>query len=264
MPRRSIVGPGVSFGRWTTGSAPDIDSDIYLSADLYRRNARGIASYLFGSAMARESAWILARSIKPLEPVVARLTTGTLFTFPIPRIDDLNTLRPDFDASGFYNAKKPMAAFTRITDPVRSRYLAEGYDYDAMVRAFEHDAIGLIENNPEVKFDIYFPPYSILQFVTMRDASPATLKAVYDFSAYAAPRLMQFPNVSLHDFRVAREITHDLGNYGDVIHHSPDVDLKVLSLLAEGKYAVDRAAPTASLERLKRQVEAYRVDNVER
>jgi hypothetical protein len=25
-----------------------------------------------------------------------------------------------------------------------------------------------------VKFDIYFAPYSILQFVAMRDASPAT------------------------------------------------------------------------------------------
>jgi hypothetical protein len=76
--------------------------------------------------------------------------------------------------------------------------------------------------------------------------------------------LTQFPNVTLHDFRVAREITHDLNNYGDVVHHSPAIDLKVLSLLAEGKYAVDRAAPTASLDRLKAQVEAYRVDGVER
>jgi hypothetical protein len=100
--------------------------------------------------------------------------------------------------------------------------------------------------------------------VAVRDASPATLKVVYDFSAYAGQRLMQFPNVSLHDFRAAREITHDLNNYGDVIHHSPAIDLKVLSLLAERKYVVDRAAPTASLERLKAQVEAYRVDNVER
>ena len=115
-----------------------------------------------------------------------------------------------------------------------------------------------------MKFDIYFPPYSILQFVAMRDASPPTLKTVYDFSAYAFPRLMQFPNVSLHDFRVAREITHDLGNYGDVIHHSPAIDLKVLSLLAEGKYLVDRAAPTGWLERLKAQVAAYRVGDVER
>ena len=88
-------------------------------------------------------------------------------------------------------------------------------------------------------FDIYFPPYSILQFVAMRDASPATLKIVYDFTAYAFPRLTKFPNVSLHDFREAKEITHDLDNYGDVIHHSPAIDLKILSMLAERKYVVD-------------------------
>src|SRR6266436_134950 len=249
---------------WIFRDAPDIDHDIYLPADLYRRNTRGITEYLFSGAMARESLWIVARSIPPLEPLVARLTTGVLFKFPISRVDDINTLRPDFDVAGFYNAKKALAAFTRITAPVRSAYLAEGYDYDAMVRVFEHDAISLIEKNPDVKFDIYFSAYSILHFVAMRDASPATLKAVYDFSAYALPRLTQFPNVTLHDFRVAREITHDLSNYGDVIHHSPAIDLKVLSLLAEGKYAVDRAAPTASLDRLKAEVEAYRIDNVGR
>ncbi len=249
---------------WIFRDAPDIDHDIYLPADLYRRNAKGIAEYLFSGAMARESLWIVARSIPPLEPLVARLTNGMLFKFPISRVDDINTLRPDFDVAGFYNARKALAAFTRITDPVRSAYLTEGYDYDAMVRVFEQDAIGLIEKNPDVKFDIYFAPYSILQFVAMRDASPATLKAAYDFSAYALPRLMQFANVTLHDFRVARKITHDLGNYGDVLHHSPAIDLKVLSMLAEGKYAVDPAAPTASLDRLKAQVEAYRVGDVER
>src|SRR3982074_939991 len=114
-----------------------------------------------------------------------------------------------------------------------------------MVKTFDRDAIGLIENNPDVKFDIYFTPYSILQFVAMRDASPATLKIVYDFSNYASRRLAQFPNVRLFDFRVAKEVTHDLTNYGDVIPHSPAIDLKVLSWLAAGDYVVSRAAPTA-------------------
>ena len=43
---------------WIFRDAPDIDHDIYLPADLYRRNAKGIAGYLFSGAMARESAWI--------------------------------------------------------------------------------------------------------------------------------------------------------------------------------------------------------------
>jgi hypothetical protein len=66
--------------------------------------------------------------------------------------------------------------------------------------------------------------------------------------------------VRLYDFRAVQEVTHDLGNYGDVIHHSPTIDLKVLSWLAEGKYRVEPSAPVASLERLKAQVEAYRLE----
>jgi hypothetical protein len=260
QPRRVIW----QMDDWIFRDAPDVDADIYLPADLYRRNVGGIARYLFSGSMARESLWILARSIPPLQPVVARLTNGVMFKFPIASVDDINILRPDFDVPGFYNAKQAMAAFTRITDPVRSSYLAVGYDYDAMVRRFEHDAVELIAKHPDATFDIYFPPYSILQFVAMRDASPATLKTVYAFSAYALPRLAQLPNVRLHDFRSVSEITHDLNNYGDVIHHSPAIDMKILSMLAEGKYLLNPAAPTASLDQLKTQVEAYRVDNIER
>ena len=185
-----------------------------------------------------------------------------LFRFTFAEVDDINTLGPDTDISEAYNARKALAAFAHITDPVRSAYLAQGYNYDAMVRDFERDAVGLIAKNPDVQFDIYFPPYSILQWVAMRDASPATLKIVYDFTAYASRRLTQFANVSLFDFRATKEVTHDLDNYGDVIHHSPAIDLKVLSWLAEGTYRVDPAAPMASLDRLKAQVEAYRPDNI--
>ena len=68
--------------------------------------------------MARESLWILARSIPPLQPIVARLTTACMFKFPIADVDDINALRPDFDVAGFYNAKK---AHRRVQAHHRSR-----------------------------------------------------------------------------------------------------------------------------------------------
>src|SRR6476661_4816134 len=67
---------------WIFRDAPDVDSNPFLPANLYRRNARGLGEYLFSGAMARESLWILARSVKPFEKTVARLTTGVLFKFP--------------------------------------------------------------------------------------------------------------------------------------------------------------------------------------
>jgi hypothetical protein len=245
---------------WIFHDAPEPDSDIYLPSGLYKRSFAGLAGYLLSGQMARESLWILARSLPPLQPAVARLTSDLVFKFPIADVDDINALHRSFDVAGFYNAKNALASFRRAIDPANRALIAAGYDYDAMVRNFERDAIGLIAANPDVKFDIYFPPYSILHLVAMRDASPSTLKIVNDFSAYAAPRLLQFSNVTLHDFREAKEITHDLNNYGDIIHHSPTTDVKVLQLLAERKYVVNAAAPLASLQRLKAQIEAYRVD----
>jgi hypothetical protein len=244
---------------WIFGGAPDVDAISYFPADLYRGNARGIAGYLLSGATTRESLWVLARSVWPLQKPPLGLVSDSAIKFSIPRVDDIFSLAPDFDVSAEYNAGKARASFRRITDPVRSAWLAVGFDYDAMVRNFEQDTVGLIAGHPDVRFQIYFPPYSILQFVALRDASPAALQIVYDFAAYASRRLVQFPNVQLQDFRAARDITHDLGNYSDVIHHSPAIDLKVLSFLAEGKYLVDRAAPTAALEQLEAQVKAYRL-----
>jgi hypothetical protein len=246
---------------WIFHDAPDIDANAHLPADLYRGNAKGLASYLLSGAMAREALWIAARSIPPLEPIVAPLTNETLFKFPLSRADDINTLGPGDDAGAMYHAERAMAAFRYITDPVRSRYLKDDTDYDMKVRVFERDAVGLIRANPSVTFDIYLPPYSILQWVALRETSPETLQSVYAFSAYFCRRLMDFPNVRLFDFRPVSDVTHDLNNYSDVIHHSPAIDLKVLSWLAQGKYRVDAATPTALLDQLKAQVEAYRLTN---
>src|SRR6202000_1510567 len=164
----------------------------------------------------------------------------------LANVDDINALPADEDIGALYNAKRAMAAFRYITDPVRSKYLLDDHDDDMKVLVVERAAVGLIRAHPEVTFDIYLPPYSILQWVALRETSPETLKSVYAFSSYFCRRLMELPDVRLFDFRAVNEVTHDLSNYSDVIHHSPAIDLKVLDWLAQGKYRVDAAAPTAA------------------
>jgi hypothetical protein len=176
-------------------------------------------------------------------------------------VNEINTLPPYTDLSTFYNSAKVRASFEhylKFPGEIRA-----GYDYEAMVRNFDENALSVIKNNPDVNFRVYFPPYSILQFVAMREIAPDTLQLVYKFSAYVIHRLLLLPNVTVYDFRDASEITHDLHDYLDTIHHSPAIDLKVLSSMAAGDHLVTRDAPTASIERLKRQVEVYRVDKIE-
>ena len=198
----------------------EIDADIYLPADLYRRNAKGIAGYLFNGAMARGRCGYWRGRFRRWRRTVARLTTGVVFKFPIAEVDDLNTLSPKLDPSQIYNARAMVAAFTRATAPQRRIYLTEGYNEDEMVRNFERDAIALIEQHPDVTFDIYFTPYSILQFVAMRDFSPATLEIAYRANSYMLRRLAQFPNVKVYDFRDAKG---DHARSQQLFRHDPSI-----------------------------------------
>ena len=246
---------------WIFRNAPAIDADVYVPADLYRMNAKGVAGYLFSLETAREAMWIALRGFKRLEMVAHGLSAAQYLKFQEDNLNELNAFPAYIELSTAYNSAKARASFAHYLKAPGE--IEAGYDYAAMVSNFERDAVGVIAAHPDVTFDIYFPPYSILQFVSMREASPATLKIFYDFSVYANRRLTSLPNVRLFDFRDAKEITHDLNNYADVIHHSHTIDLKLLSYLASGDHLVSREAPTASIERLKAQVEAYRIDNEE-
>jgi len=243
---------------WIFRNAPAIDTDVYLPADLYRMNTKGVATYLFSLETAREALWIALRGISRLDTVAHGLSAAQYLKFQLDNLNEVNAFPASIELSTAYNSAKARASFAHYLKAPGE--IAAGYDYAAMVRNFERDAIGLITGHPDVTFDIYFPPYSILQFVSMRDASPGTLKISYDFAGYANRRLTSLPNVRLFDFRDVTEITHDLNNYADVIHHSHTIDLKLLSYLASGDHLVSREAPTASIERLKVQVAAYRLN----
>ena len=114
---------------WIFGDAPDIDHNGFLPSDYYRMNAKGIAQYLFSGAMARESLWMLVHSVVPT-------ALDRWFTFAVRDVDDINALAPDFNVAAAYNADKAMAEYIDLTSPARRGYLAQGYDYDAMVRNF--------------------------------------------------------------------------------------------------------------------------------
>ena len=243
---------------WIFFDGPGVDANIYLPADLYRMNAKGVMGYLLSLETARESFWILLRLLKGVETFAHFLAGLQYLKFYNGEVDEINTLPPYVDLSASYNVTKVREALARY----RSSPMSVGYDYDAMVRNFESNAFELIKNNPEVQFQVYFPPYPIVRLAAMRELAPETLMTIYRFSAYATARLLSLSNVSVSDFRVVADVTHDLNNYADLGHHSPTVDLKVLSWLAAGKYRLEAAAPEASLDVLKKQVEAYRFEGV--
>ncbi len=82
---------------------------------------KGIATYLFSAAMAKESLFAVLRSSTA---AAAAADPGGAFppvAFALSDVDDIHALPRDFDvARGLQRASEHLAAFAYITDPVRA------------------------------------------------------------------------------------------------------------------------------------------------
>ena len=181
-----------------------------------------------------------------LQPVVARLTNGVAVQVP-----DRRRRRHQCAAGRISMSPEPTTPKRRwrrlayITAPVRAVISPKATITRRWCAISNVTRLGLIAKNPDVKFDIYFPPYSILQFVAMRDAVAGGAEDRLRFHRLCQPAagaVSERARCMISARRRTSRMTSN--NYGDVIHHSPAIDLKVLSMLAERKYVVDRAAPT--------------------
>jgi len=228
--------------------------DEYMPADLYPMNLKGVANYLFSLKTLRDSIWITGSS---LVPIMQRFSRG-LFALGLIEFDQtdaskINTFPSDVDPSTVFNAEHAKQAFELSLKSPSG--ISAGFDYASMVRNFEHDAAALIESNPSIPFVLYFPPSSVLHWVALRDVAPEALQDIYKFNEYQLERLSRVTNVAVYDFRDVEEITHNLANYRDTIHHSLEINRRILASIATSEHLVDSANPCASIKRLKHQVE---------
>jgi hypothetical protein len=233
------------------------DVDAYLPADLYRMNVKGVLKYLFSRATFQETVWISLCQVLPVNRFSRGLFAQGFLTLDQTDANEINAFPPDVDPSSVFNDTSAKQAFEfALNSPAE---LTSGIDYNAMVRNFDRDAIGLINDNPDISFVIYFPPSSILSYLAMQEVAPRVLATIFKFNEYELGQLAQLSNVSLHDFRDVGQITHNLTNYRDTIHYSPAINRQILASIASGEHGVDNSNPMVSIENLKRQVKTYKV-----
>lgn len=95
---------------------------------------------------------------------------------------------------------------------------------DAFLEAAEENLtvlLGWAQEHPDVQFNIWFPPYSVLYWdkVTREGTRDAVLAAV----EYAAGRLMECENIAVYSYLYTPGIVDQLYYYADHIHCSANV-----------------------------------------
>lgn len=111
-----------------------------------------------------------------------------------------------------------------------------------------------LEEHPNTQFIIWFPPYSILYWdkMTREGTADAILTAV----EYAAGRLLEYDNVSLHSLMYCMPMTN-LNYYTDHVHCSGDVTAWAAQALMNGEFRWTREDYRTQLAELRQFVKSY-------
>ena len=78
-------------------------------------------------------------------------------------------------------------------------YLALSVNYSKAFKV-KNDIISLIEENPQIEFYIFFPPYSICWWDSLNQYGTAVLMRRIDMEQFAIEKLIEYENVHLFSF----------------------------------------------------------------
>ena len=96
-----------------------------------------------------------------------------------------------------------------------------------------------IEEHPETRFVVFFPPYSILYWneVLMENHMEATMEEY----RYIAERLCDYDNVEVYFFPDREDIILDLNHYADYNHYHPNFNRFMTECFVDGTGRVYRS-----------------------
>ncbi len=110
--------------------------------------------------------------------------------------------------------------------------------YEANVK-YNCEIIGkYIRENPDVEFNIFFPPYSILYYDEFNQKGE--LEAVLTAQEKVTEYFIQFENVKLSSFLADKDIICNLDNYKDYTHYSEKINEYMAEKIKTGEKLLNK------------------------
>jgi len=126
-------------------------------------------------------------------------------------------------------------------------------------RSFDTYALALVKAYPQVQFDFYYPPYSLLRHAVWRQTNPVRYDNQLTMRRWMFERLDAEPNAAVFDFQAESRWTFDLDQYKDLSHHRGSINTEIAEAVGR-RDAAYRLTPDnidAQNERLDRQVRSF-------
>lgn len=228
-------------------------SSLLQDKDAARYDTSTYPTYLYDDNPFNDINYILNKTV---------LLRGTLSVI-------LNTLAGNstttFDEYGNWNDKCVFgkeAVLADFTRPDRSdRTVVFTAENEQMLRDnLQQNVIALAEENPDVTFYIFFPPYSVLVWDTC--AQEGRLSQWIDTYKRATELLLPCENIKLFGFDDQFEITTDLANYMDTTHYGQEINAQMLQWMSAGEHQLTEDNYLDYFKRIEEFYATYDFDSI--
>jgi len=173
---------------------------------------------------------------------------------------DLETLNR-WGESVEYGPARVAAAWQRIRRNVAREKARPGNDFSPTAartrRKVDLFLASLVRAHPDVRFDLYFSPFSIVAYSVDRLISDHEFDERLAFKRGVVEAVGDLPNVRVFDFQTERRLTHDLGRYKDVHHFDPAVNDWIIRSMERDEHRVTPADIEDDLRLHAEQVEEF-------
>jgi hypothetical protein len=146
------------------------------------------------------------------------------------------------EATGRFGEQYAIKAFSNCQQ--RKNYFSVdtvvNRDFDAYAVHNLDRICRFIGRHREVKFVVYFPPYSFLRWIFHKQLDSQFVEDVIGYYFDLWNRLLGLENVEVHNFIDEKEIVFDLRSYSDMMHYNSTVDEKVVDSVLEGKNVITK------------------------
>lgn len=131
---------------------------------------------------------------------------------------------------------------------------------EQMMKSLNTNLVQIIVQNPNVRFFLFFPPYSILAYIPYDNCDNATVYKAFmghlQFREAVTHLLLPLGNVELFDFQTVTAITHNLSNYKDLTHYSIAINEYIIRSLKRDQHRLTTNNTSQSHFRLGTQIQA--------
>ena len=120
--------------------------------------------------------------------------------------------------------------------------------------------VALAQANPDVKFYLFFPPYSICYWDEL-DRYGA-LEWQIDNMQIATELILECDNIYLYSFYDEHEMVCNLDNYKDIAHYSEEINEQILEWMANGEYRLTKENYEEHFTNMKEYYGNYDYDSI--